>query len=261
MKKNLFLLLLLSFVSGKALAGNDYRPMVVEGKTWHEISRAPQAFYDFTYYVSGDTVVDENDYKKLYIKVTVSRYSEEEGKQEEIYSSDAAVWACLQECDSCVYILKHGERSMLYDFRLSIGDVAFDTDHLTLTVTKVDTISVNGINRKRLWMKEAYKDHDTGERTGYWVEGIGSNFGLEASHEWDATSMPMLYECLENSELVFSASDFSVPAWSGFETSLSDKSMQQVTTAATYDLQGRRVTGQPPRKGLYIKNGKKVVIK
>ena len=82
MRNCLFLLLLLSVISNKTFAGNDYRPMVVEGKTWHEISRAPQAVYDFTYYVSGDTVVDENDYNKLYIKVTVSRYSEEEGKQE-----------------------------------------------------------------------------------------------------------------------------------------------------------------------------------
>ena len=32
-------------------------------------------------------------------------------------------------------------------------------------------------------------------------------------------------------------------------------------TDAWYDLQGRRVSGKPTAKGLYINNGKKVVIK
>jgi len=260
MKKRCFLcLLLLSLVSGKTFAGNDYHPMVAEGKQWLMTGETVKAHYDFVYYVSGDTVFDGNEYKKLYMKVTISQLTGEDGRMEEVSSSSPALYACLQESDGRVYMLKNGERTVLYDFNLAAGDIAFDTDRLTLSVTKVDTVSVNGIKRKRLWMKETYKTYDTGSRTGYWVEGIGSNYGLEESHGWDGIPMSVLSECYENAILLFSASDFDAPAWSGgVATSLSDRIIPPSSAAVTYDLQGRRVIGSRT-KGVYIQDGKKMV--
>ena len=148
MKNRWFMcLLLLSIVSGKTFARNDYLPTIVEGKQWLVTSEAIKAHYDFLYYVSGDTVIDGNDCKKLYMKMTISQITEEEGQLKENSTHGPALHACLQESDGKVYTLNNGERKLLYDFNLVAGDVAFDTDHLTLSVTKVDTILVNGIKK------------------------------------------------------------------------------------------------------------------
>ena len=37
--------------------------------------------------------------------------------------------------------------------------------------------------------------------------------------------------------------------------------VNEESAAAWYDLQGRRLSGQPTAKGLYIHNGKKIVVK
>jgi hypothetical protein len=37
--------------------------------------------------------------------------------------------------------------------------------------------------------------------------------------------------------------------------------MFNVQSDSWYDLQGRRLSGKPARKGLYLQNGKKVVMK
>lgn len=43
-------------------------------------------------------------------------------------------------------------------------------------------------------------------------------------------------------------------------TGISDNKRETITNNHCYDLQGRRVSGKPMQKGLYIVNGKLVVI-
>ena len=56
---------------------------------------------------------------------------------------------------------------------------------------------------------------------------------------------------------------FVIDFGDGETTGIQPIRMENGTTPAegTYDLSGRRIQGQPTQKGVYIQNGKKVVIK
>ena len=60
-----------------------------------------------------------------------------------------------------------------------------------------------------------------------------------------------------------SAREFVMNFGEGETTGIQPIRMENGTTPAegTYDLSGRRIQGQPTQKGVYIQNGKKVVIK
>ena len=61
------------------------------------------------------------------------------------------------------------------------------------------------------------------------------------------------------------AATTGVTAW-GYQTEASSAGIADITidddpsTGATYDLRGRRVD-QPQRKGIYIRNGKKYIVR
>jgi hypothetical protein len=59
------------------------------------------------------------------------------------------------------------------------------------------------------------------------------------------------------------AREFIMNFGEGETTGIQPIRMENGTTPAegTYDLSGRRIQGQPTQKGVYIQNGKKVVIK
>ena len=160
-----------------------------------------------------------------------------------------------------------GEK-VLYDFGLSVGDVAYDDleEEIRLHVVFVDTIEVNGVSRKRIGFftgnqLEYYGDKldhtNPNQWANCWVEGIGGIYGPTDTYGWYIIgSRTMMQHCYVNGECVFTYDDFFAKSVSGISNPISLPSCKDTI----YDLQGRRVT-TPQKKGLYIKNGNKFVAR
>ena len=100
--------------------------------------------------------------------------------------------------------------------------------------------------------------------SGCWVEGVGgakSLFEPEGSVPTNHVGLHLV-SCVWLDGMVFSGLDFQSPAvdYSAIGEVVNDEAHSQTKPNATYDLQGRRVSGTP-RPGIYIRNGRKVVVK
>ena len=69
-------------------------------------------------------------------------------------------------------------------------------------------------------------------------------------------------ECAVRGQIVFNYSDFTAPAWEGGNADLEAIHIDLFQpSGSVFDLQGRRLTEKPSQPGIYIQNGRKVVIK
>ncbi len=117
----------------------------------------------------GDTLINTLSYKKIY------------GSTDFHFNLSTASYLCaLRESGKKVYYIKDGNvtESLLYNFNLDVGDTAkiknIMGSYVALKVDSIDQVMVNGQPRKR-WTFNANGSFHTKE---YWIEGIGSNFGL-----------------------------------------------------------------------------------
>lgn len=248
-------------------------PFVKEGKQWKEYMETPKARWEFTYTIAGDTVIGGESYHKLYYGHNIYDILTDPGTPKEIYVTEEPVYyAGLQEHDGRVYIHQNDRKSLLYDFTLNVGDVAFEDNTYIQRVTKVDTIAVGGLFLRRMWLTENWKGGNQAEdESGCWVEGIGSSRGLICPHGWfDEGSLHFLTECTENGQQVFTYNDFTAPAYKPDDIPFSSvkdmRNKDSYLNYGVYDLQGRRVSPStshpsPLKKGIYIENGRKRVVR
>ena len=188
----------------------DYRPLLKEGKVWQEhISSSPDYKWVHTYSIDGDTLIDGEKYYKLYKQTSLYTITQMGAEPELETAYDIQYETALKEDAGRVYSYYNGNTSLLYDFNLKTGDIAFETNLSITSVTKVDTIIVGGNKYRRLWLTETYKSNSQVKYTGYWVEGIGSMYGIMTSHGWDAIPISLLDGCYEDGTLIFSAEDFN----------------------------------------------------
>ena len=188
----------------------DYRPLLKEGKVWQEhISSRPDYKWVHTYSIDGDTLIDGEKYYKLYKQTSLYTITQMGAEPELETAYDIQYETALKEDAGRVYSHHNGNTSLLYDFNLKAGDIAFETNLSITSVTKVDTIIVGGNKYRRLWLTETYKSNSQVKYTGYWVEGIGSIYGIMTSHGWDAIPISLLDGCYEDGTLIFSAEDFN----------------------------------------------------
>lgn len=130
----------------------------------------------YTYYISGDTTLNNLVYHKLFVKYYDLNFSSLVGAYRKdslkVYYVDFSYFGGLEygmDCDS--------SECLLYDFGMQVGDSIFQVtldsvDHY-LTVTEIDTISVNGENLKR-WHLSSRIDPNTNWFDMVWIEGVGS---------------------------------------------------------------------------------------
>ena len=92
----------------------------------------------------------------------------------------------------------------------------------------------------------------------FWVEGVGSDRRPTDSYFWwnDSTPGLSMDACYEDGECIMTYSEMITEGTSGVNSATAT----QPQASFIYDLQGRRLKEQP-RKGLYIQNGRKVVVK
>ena len=195
----------------------QYSPMTKEGKTWKEYSDNGFVRWEVTYSISGDTIIDGKTYSRLMWQSDIYQYTEL-GAPDMILSQVLGPYsyAGIREIDGRVYMNRQGKESLLYDFTLSAGDIAYQDGSHSQQVTSVDTICIGGRMLRRLSITETQTlSNYTFESKGYWVEGIGCNYGFDYPHGWDVIPTYYLSSCYEDSTLIFSAEDFEAPAISG----------------------------------------------
>ena len=216
------LLLLCAALMGRAQQSDDYRPMLVEGRSWRGVEQsAGGPKYEFTYTIKGDTVIGGETFKKLYVL------------RERSYR-DKTMHYCLamQEADRKVYIVRAGEtvKAKLYDFSLGEGDVVYGVyDGLigklvdaplskgcSLTVVRVDTISLDYGSFRRLLLRQEAVDDKGKESAGayghlVWIEGVGAHNLLESVGTGTTISgwNYIMQYCEQDGRPIFTASDFS----------------------------------------------------
>ena len=199
-----FLLGLTLLLGWQALSAQDVS-LVKEGKVWkwQSMNIMSGSRYEYEYFIQGDTLIDGEAYKKLY---TID---------EAMYKTTEPVYCgALREEGSKVYFVRfnHENVEFLYDFDLPVGGTMY-YGHYNTTVVARDVITVNGIERKRVKVKEIQTDSD-GEGadeglTGYWVEGICSTSGLLEPAQFDTgLNISKLLAVYEGGKCIFTGEDF-----------------------------------------------------
>ena len=259
-----FLIMLCMVVfSLQAVAQIDYHPLLKEGKVWNiYYSNYSRSFeLNFCVKVLGDTIVDnEQCYKATSETIDIATGN--------VISKGGGVVVLLEK-DRKVYERRNDIWRFLYDFNLQQGDVKVINDVSKQEVLAIDGVEVNGKTFRRMTLKETYAYYgDTVSVTGYWVEGVGSSFGLLSPDNWPAMGGTFYLEsCFEDGECIFTAADFDkqgIDINTGVESLYNEQcTMNKGTQECTmnnvlFDLQGRRIQGSP-KHGVYIQNGKKVM--
>ena len=228
MKRNLLLFGLLLTIVSNIVA---QEPIAMEGKEWTYRTQIPYMHdglvSDVLMWIKGDTIVDGLKCKKL-------------------YTHTKELWDGGKETLEIGYCRQEGEKyyqngKLMYDFSLQVGDV-FEPLSPLMVESVGDTILSDGITRKYLLMRLGYS-YD------YWIEGIGSlEMGI-LNNDMDMAGLDInLNSCTCDGLWIYKKT----------ETNIEHSQYQPISTPY-YDLLGRKVAH--PTRGIYIKDGRKVVIK
>ena len=229
-----------------------YHQMLKEGKRWNY--KTVDLFLDLETYFSmelhGDTLIGGKSCMKMYrIKNGLATYS--------------CAW---YENDKKIYFIEKGSESFLlkYDFnRLNHYDVMPCTEDDPTDFPKylvgVDIIKTSSayLNRYRYGIYE-------GDDYSFCVEGVGGPEGLPMPwFQIVSNERTDFLSCEEDGICLCTKEEMSGEAVDPSTVSIGDamrlNDIGESNSNIIYDLSGRRVDGKKP--GVYIKNGKKVVIK
>jgi hypothetical protein len=219
---------------------------------------------DFRMFVQGDTIIGGQTWKKLYRDNTDDSIP--------IYEK------AIREAEGRVYELRQGKaESLLFDFTLDIGDlyIPADGDGRYMEVIAIDTLISTEIPYRRLILLQ----HVNGIETDLccWVEGIGSDCGIDLPTLWSDMDAKVVNHqgrhdyywylfmgcSYQNGECIFGHLDLeheTVKVNDISDTSLLNNN-EEINKNNFYDLQGRRIQGEPQKKGVYIRGGRKYVKK
>lgn len=221
-----------SAIHAQNINGNEYKPMLTDGRMWKVLVDLGGEKGFITYTVIGDTLVNGKSCKKIKCS-------------ENPYCLETDIIA--HEEDQKLYCSSSNSfESLMLDFGLNKGDAAFyDMEgNPTTMVSDVDYITTKGITRKRITIAVP------GNSPIYWVEGIGTNIEQWiGQYEYPVSLRLSFYECYENGKLIFSLSDFN-------PTTTINKIPNTQPIGTRYSITGERLKNAD-KKGIYIQNGKK----
>ena len=182
MKKILFLFLFSTQIS----LGQTYHPFPTSHATWEE------AFIGFigseleTYNVMcGDTVINGIVQSKVY------QYSG--GPDGEVYGP--YYYGSIYEEDMKIWSSNGGE--LLYDFTLEVGDTFPIGGSKHMVVESIGLTDINGEARRTIY----FEPYLGWSREEFWIEGIGSNFGLFSRGMFGADLDPWA-KCMKENQLI-----------------------------------------------------------
>lgn len=253
MKRFIFLFIA-SLVAHYSAMAETILPFVQEGKIWTYYSSNFIYEWEETFSLEGDTVIGSRNCLKLY-------YTCEFYNQNHLYKG-----AMYEKSNGNVYIITPGSTTptLLYDFTSEPG-----------TVVRVGEFDIK-IEEKKLvkyrgeYLKDIYYNYyDTfqqmfSEGDDYdWIEGLGIlgaatlTCFIDGYGPWFTGGERYLKSCTLNGETIFDYDEY----WktSQIITGIDGFSSVLQTKSDYFDLQGRKVANS--RKGIYIKDGKKVFLK
>ena len=248
----------------------NYRPMAQEGKWWEtQVGGIKENVYDC--FIEGDTLINGDNWKKVYKGV---------GWPGGLY----AYYAAIRDEGKKVYAIAEGSNRprLLYDFGLKVGDLArcgvesndfaclLDKDDkfdkllgypfaAYLRVESIDTIKARGQEFRRFTLRllDFYEERVMFAAPVIWVEGIGSGAG-PFSPWLPMPTTGIMINCKEGRDAMLlypkDLQDFQEP--NAIRSEYSDMNERDVI----FNLLGRQLQSKPER-GVYIQDGRKVVIK
>lgn len=218
-----------------------YEPFLEEGKVWtyhYYNDFTGHEFYE-TLAISGDTIVNNKSYKRIVDVAT-------------------GIFECAMREDGkkvfCVYP-HYADEVLLYDFGLNVGDSfqLYDDDSGTdtdawATVVSVDTVVVGN----RAFRILDVRPKDMMGWSNWWIEGIGSMYYLTSNY-LSVGNNYAFSTCTVDGETIFTHKDYRTSGIPGISYTNKNK------YSSFHNLQGRQV--QQPTRGVYIRDGRKVVVK
>ena len=245
----------------------SYRPMLVDGRRWRYKDHHFEEYEDengnanyneiISYsdkYLDGDTLIGGRVWRKMYSET-------EDG-------SRSYIRAWLEEGMKIYTILKgetEQDAEIYFDNNMLPYEFSHQFSESWTYFTHVDTIVVNN----EQYLRHHFYDWRSQDPISY-VEGIGSSTGL---FPFPQPMPPCIcdYEefvgVYEDGELVFALEDFLKEGYTSAVEHPQTTVEQMRHDDALYDLSGRKLpslqggVGGRLHKGVYIQNGKKVVVK
>lgn len=215
--KKFFLLLIfcVSLSSINTSHGQTYGKFVDTSKLWNTVDiynwlvSGGQPNYEYTK-VAGDTIIGLYSYKKVWISYDTNHTTwyhngfMREDSLSKVYYMNYVYY--YQNNDS---ILTEG---LIYDFGLNVNDsvqisnIWACPDTIWVKAVQVDSIFIYDIYHKRIIINhwDAYEQENE-----YWIEGIGSSFGLMYSARCFVGGMPYLLCYFENDTLKYQNPNYS----------------------------------------------------
>ncbi|MCR5270054.1 MAG: hypothetical protein K6D91_03430 [Prevotella sp.] len=256
------------------LTEKGYHKMGIEGKRWnyihYYIDDSGEHCKPYSYVVKGDTVIKRIKYPKLIYQDHEREYDVcllyEEGRS--VYKCDFGNNSFHQPIASLYFDFGREDFGRVYSWESKQKPA-----NTNWMVYDVDTIQVDNHSFRRIICLQKYSEKgqrlstiEDGEDVWHdiWIEGIGSvSSGIEEQRpasepqNMNANDCTYFVSCYEGDECIFMSDNPNIPNIPDnirtIRPSVSDK-------LQIFDLQGRRLH-RIPEKGMYIKDGKKYVMK
>ena len=241
----------------------DYNALLKDGRSWVYRTIDGSAEPEMELTVKGDTVLEyRTEMNDLYYCVYWKVYRTDES----MYGDKNPHYYCAmhEELDG-VYCLMKGDTlpntkktiwfNVNWKYPFSINPLEENPELMQQANSTCDSVTTCG-HRYRRFTLELYQGGKplTPVPTGrfcHWTEGIGSDLGILGGFTWDVADHQtfMVYDgdvCIYDHSELYPVSE-----------GITHQSSPNTATSSLYDLQGRRLKGEPQR-GIYIKDGKKV---
>ena len=265
-------LMLFCLGMAKAVAqdgGREYIPFVEEGKVWYcgADGNIGQITYEHpegtaivcVFTMRGDTLINEKEYKKVNFQ-----YEDYYGDNEQHY------YCAVREEDCRVFIVEENttKEKLLYDF-------SHPDEIITLTYNNQKYARTEGWRLYDFLPGQVMytfcifsgNEIDYSNAPGFWVDGVGAPgtnpFAFEfCIHLFDKPKLGkyiFVRTCMKDGKYIFNFDWMVLPI---DPSSIHDNNNANNSPDGSrlFDLQGRRLV-TPPTKGVYIQNGRKVVVR
>ena len=224
-----------------------YHTLLKQGRTWTRTTETEEADGDGNVTIKGDTIIDcqpVNSYKKVYQKVYL--------KSSKLYGDNQYhYYGAMREENKKVVFIQPGDGyeqvKLLFDFSLNVGEVV-ETTEGKAKVISIDSVCSAGRRYRQLTVKS-----NTTGTIAQWTEGIGGDMGILRSFPTEEKEDAPLY-VYDGEECIYSYANVTSIADNIHSLSCSYQ------PSPIFDLQGRRLS-EKPKRGMYIQNGKKYVVK
>ena len=244
----------------------SYIEMLAEGRSWlyeegyYDKNSEEPNYSTMTHRITvmGDTLIKEKSCKKLY---------DNDGTSQTLiglaYEEERRVYMFLLTNGNIQQLMEDHlfhEWTLVYDFNHDVGDV---TAMWGLGVYRRGQFFLNSIDTvstgQRSFCRYIWQSPLMASIKTCVVEGVGGETGLlPILNIIEDGSRTTFVGCYDGDECIFSAKDFDAPI--AQPTGIATVANRRTPSSPVHDLQGRRLKS-PTRHGLYIRDGRKMVVR